>query len=145
MIANIGPAPLVRLDQFLNERKPEKIGMRRGSIGHSIHQQRSKRTAKHFMRGNVEADFLSREDARRELRAHQLFQDDFLARSADSQLGGKSRGEFHYTVIEKRRPHFERMRHAHAVGLDENIVRQKILLIEPQISGEMVTRRGQFG
>ena len=35
-------------------------------------------------------------------------------------------------MIEKRRPHFEDMRHARAIDLRQDVVRQKIFLIEPQ-------------
>src|ERR1700688_3887505 len=41
-------------------------------------------------------------------------------------------------MVEKRRPHFQRMRHAHAVCFIQNIVGKKEFLIEPQIRLQMV-------
>ncbi len=39
-------------------------------------------------------------------------------------------GELHNPVIEKRRKYFDRVRHAGPVHLGQDVVRQKILLIE---------------
>ena len=50
------------------------------------------------------------------------------------KLGGKRVREFHDPMIEKRRPHFDRMRHAGAIHFGQDIVRQKVFLIEPEVS-----------
>ena len=50
-------------------------------------------------------------------------------------------GELHDAVIQKWRPHFDRMRHAHAVHLHQNVVRQIVALIEPKIGRQVVARR----
>src|SRR5689334_4927910 len=39
-------------------------------------------------------------------------------------------------MIEKRRPHFQRMRHAHPVGFIQNVVRQIVALIDQKIPVE---------
>ena len=47
-------------------------------------------------------------------------------------------------MVEQRRPHLQRMRHAHAVDLAEQIVLQVVLLVEQQITVEesdLVRRR----
>ncbi len=44
-------------------------------------------------------------------------------------------------MIEKRRPHFHGVRHAHAVDFRQDIVGQKIFLVEPQIRREQIRRR----
>src|SRR5580698_6644033 len=41
-------------------------------------------------------------------------------------------------MIEERRTHFERMCHAHAIRLIQNIVGKKVSLIEPQIRSQIV-------
>ena len=63
---------------------------------------------------------------------HQLAQDEFQSRAADLQILRQPRREFHDAVIQKRRTHFERMRHAHAVALVEDVVGQIVELIQPQ-------------
>ncbi len=55
-----------------------------------------------------------------------------MARAVDFKGRGQRGGEFHDAMIEKRRPHFDGVRHAHAVDFGENIVGQKIFLIEPE-------------
>ena len=46
---------------------------------------------------------------------------------------GRPGGEFHNPVIEQRRTHLKRVRHAHAVDFVEQVVGQVVQLIEQQI------------
>ena len=59
----------------------------------------------------------------RELALHQFLQNQLLPRAANLERSRQRGGEFHDAMIEKWRPHFERMRHAHAVHLRQNVVR----------------------
>ena len=56
-------------------------------------------------------------------------------------LGRERGGEFHDPMIEKRRPHFHRVRHAGVIHLGQDIVRKKVFLIEPEISLQIVAGR----
>ena len=50
---------------------------------------------------------------------------------------GKRGGEFDDAMIEKRRAHFDGVGHAHAVNFSQNVVGQKIFLIEPEVRGQV--------
>ena len=93
------------------------------------------------MRRNIEPGFTAGEDSRRKFIAHQLFQDNFLARPAHLQMRRQSGRKLDDAMIEERRPHFHRMSHAHAVGLNQNIVGQKVFLVEPQVRRDRILRR----
>ena len=51
------------------------------------------------------------------------------------------RGELDDAMVQERRPHFERMRHAHAVALVEDVVWQIVALVEPEIAIEVSSLR----
>lgn len=92
------------------------------------------------MSGNIESDLLSPEDRWRQFVLHQPLKEDFLVLSADFEMHGKGRCEFDNPVIEERRTHLYGVRHAHSIHLGENIIREKVLLVEPQVSRRVVSR-----
>ena len=104
---------------------------------HGIFEQRPERPAEPVVRGNVKTDLLSIEDRRGEFAAHQVPQNHLLAGTLDFHAGRERVGELHNPMIQERRPHFHRMRHAGVIHLGEDIVRKKILLIEPEIILQM--------
>ena len=67
--------------------------------------------------------------------------EELSAASRESSASGQRGREFHDAMIEERRPHFQRMRHAHAIRLVQNIVGKKVSLIEPQIGREIIVPR----
>ena len=84
------------------------------------------------MRRNVKPRFLAGQNGGWELVFTQFTQNKFLLRSANLQVRGQLCGELHDAMIEKRWTHFHGMSHAHAVALDQNVVGQIVILIEPQ-------------
>ncbi len=88
------------------------------------------------VRRNIEAFLLPIQDGVGQLPAHQLAQDMLLARPAYFQMVRQRSGELDDAMIEERRPQFQSVSHAHAVGLHQNVVRQEILLIEPKVAAE---------
>ena len=97
------------------------------------------------MRGNVEAFLLAREHGVRELVLHQLPQNVLQRGAADLQILGQRSRELHDAVIQKRRPHLERVRHAHAVALVQDVVGQVAELVEPQVAVELARLRRPAG
>ena len=67
------------------------------------------------------------------LSLHQVLQDEFLTRPVDLQRCRNTIGKLDDAMVEKRRPDLQRMRHADAVRLHQNVVGQVVLLVEPQV------------
>ena len=65
----------------------------------------------------------------------------FCCDPADLQPLRQRCRELHNPVIQERRTHFQRMRHAHPVRLVQNIVRQVVVLIHRQIPVQHALRR----
>ena len=84
------------------------------------------------MRRDVEAFLAAREHGARQPVLHEFPQDEFQTPAADFHVLGQRRRELDDAVIEERRAHFERMRHAHAVAFIQNIVGQVAELVQPQ-------------
>lgn len=93
------------------------------------------------MRRYIEAGLLLAKDMGRQFRSHQLLENDLLPRPMHLEMLRQGGGKFHDAMIQKRRPHFNGMRHAHSVHFGENIVRQKILLVEPELSIQTAARQ----
>src|ERR1051326_8899187 len=89
-----------------------------------IEQQRTQYAAKPVVRGYVETLLLAREDRLRQLVFHQAAKQEFQLRAADLQVLRQPGRKLDDAVIEERRTYLERMRHAHAVALVEDIVGQ---------------------
>ena len=75
---------------------------------------------------------------------HELLQNNLLARALDFEPWRKRSGEFHDAVIEERRPHFNGVRHTHAVDLHQDVVRKVVFLIEPKVRRQIVSGLRQF-
>ena len=90
------------------------------------------------MRRDIEAHFRPLQNCRRQLLFHQLLQDYFLLRAANLQGSGELGGKLDNAVIQKWRSHFDRMRHAHAVALRQNVIRQIISLVQPEIRRKVI-------
>ncbi len=120
--------------QLLDRRAIEQPGIVYGLGVHGVFEYRQQRPAEPLVCGDIQTGLLPLQYRRRQLIPHQTLQDDLLPRSIDLQPLGQTRREFHNPVIEQRRPHFERMRHAHTIHLAEQIVLQVVVLIEQQIT-----------
>src|SRR5271165_753479 len=121
----------VALQDLLDGRGVEQPAMRFGAFAQRFHQQLPQRAAQPFVGGNIESRLLAFQNGRRQLVPPQFPQHQLLPRSGNLQLRGQRGGEFHDAVVQKRRSHFHRVGHAHAVALYQDIVRQVILLVEP--------------
>ena len=141
VITQVGAPVEMGLHMSFNSRELKKLAMFGGRECHGFFEQRPERSAKPVVRGNVKTDLLSIEDRRSELAAHQVPQDHLLARALDLHARRERACEFHDPMIEKRRPHFDRMRHAGVIHLGQDIIRQKVFLIEPEIVLQMAVRR----
>ena len=130
MVPQVGAPLQMRTHMSFNSRELEELPMFGGGEGQGFLEQRPERSPEPVVRGNIETRFLSCEDSRREFAAHQAAQDYLLARTLDFQAGGERVREFDNSMVEKRRPHFDGMRHAGAIHLGQHVVREKVLLIE---------------
>ncbi len=121
---------------------PEQSGVLRNAGRQGFQEQRLQRTAQPFVSGDIESDFLAPDDGRRQFVLHQFLEDEFLLPAADFEMRRQCGGELHDAVVQKRRPHFQRMSHAHAVRFCEDIVRKIILLVEPEIVRQIIPWNG---
>src|SRR5437870_6494966 len=85
----------------------------------------------------IETNLPAAQDWRRELVFHELSQDEFQIRATDPQIHRKRERKFADPMVEKRRTHFKRMSHAHAVHFAEDVIGEVILEVEPEISFEI--------
>ena len=84
------------------------------------------------MSRNVESRFFPGLDGCGELVFSHFAQNQFLLSSANLEVRRQFRRKLDDPVIEKRRAHFDGMRHAHAVALHQNVIGQVVFLIESQ-------------
>ena len=132
MIAQVGAPVEMGSDLSFDSRELKELAMLSGRKSQGILEQRPERSAKPIVRGNVKPDFLSIEDRRKVFRAHQVPQDHLLLGAADFHARRERACELHDPMIEKRRPHFDRMSHAGVIDLGQDIVRKKVFLVEPE-------------
>ena len=94
----------------------------------------AQRAAKPLVRRNIESDLsCAAESPAAACPSSASFSRNFCREPRILSSGGKRRRELDDAVIEERRSHFDRVRHAHAIGLHQDVVGQVVLLIEPQI------------
>ena len=101
---------------------------------HRVEQKRAKDAAEPIVRGDVETFFSSREDGLGELIAHELLENVLQAETVHLEVSGQRSGELNDSVVEEGRPDFERVRHAHAVALVEDVVGQIEQLVQPEVA-----------
>jgi hypothetical protein len=144
MIANVGAPIEMGLYESLDTRDLKELAVFGGCKRHRLTEHWPKRTAKPIVRRNVKPDFLSIQDRRVEFAPHQISQHYLLPGTLNFQIGGKSVRELHDPMIEKWRAHLDRMSHAGAIDLSQNIVREIVFLIESQKPLQIGARAGQF-
>jgi hypothetical protein len=83
------------------------------------------------MGGNIESHLLAVQHRLRQLVVHQGFQQEFLARSPDLEPCRQGRGKLHDAMIQERRAHLNGVSHADTIDFGQNVIWQKVLLIEP--------------
>jgi len=115
----------------------------REALPQGIDEHASQWAAQPFMGGNVKPRLLPLQDGSGQFVLPQFFQYEFLFGATDFQPRGQLGGKFHNSVIEKRGANFDGVCHAHAVALHQNIVRQIIVLVEPEQRCELVFRLRQ--
>src|ERR1700761_9009133 len=119
-----------RADGFGREEAGVAYGVRTQGFEH----ERAERAAEPFVSGDVEAFLAALQDGRRKFLADELAQHVLGAAAVNLEGCGQLRGKLYDAVIEKWRAHFERMRHAHAIALIENVVGQVVVLIDEQVT-----------
>ena len=126
----------------VNHVGPENFTTLSSAEVQSIDQQRTKRAPQPFVRGDVETDLLALQNLWRQLVIHQFLEYEFLPGTADLEGSRQLGGKLNKAVIEKRRPHLDGVGHTHAVALRQNVIGEKIFLIEPKIRRQII-RRGR--
>ena len=106
--------------------------------------QRLQRRAQPVMRRNIEAFFAARQHRTRKFVLHQLAQNELERTAPDLEIFRQRGGEFHDPVIQKRRPHLQRVGHAHAVAFIQDIVRQVTQLVDPEKPVQIAVRLARF-
>jgi len=119
----------------------KQIGVNGKPFLQSLEEQRSQWPSQPLMCRNIESDLLPFEDCRRKFFVHQLLEQKLLVFSSDFQMSRELSRKFHDPVVQKGRPHFDRMRHTHAVAFGQDVVGEKISLIEPEIRCQIVIGR----
>lgn len=105
------------------DRVPRKnLGLAYVLLAERFFEQRPQRCAKPVMNRDVETLFPARENGGRKAIAHEFPQDELQPAAANLHVLRERGRELHNPVIEEWRAHLERMRHAHAVTLVQNIV-----------------------
>ena len=132
MIARIGLPIEVPFQESLDDLAVEEVSVFGEPLLQGVNEHCSQRPTEPFMSWNVEARFLPLNNRSGQFVFSQFTKYEFLFCAADFQPGREFRRKFHDTVIKKWRTHFHRMRHAHAVALHQNVVRQIVFLVEPQ-------------
>jgi hypothetical protein len=96
------------------------------------------------MRRNIETYLRPLNDCRRELIFHHFFENVFLARPADLKIQRQTSSKFHDAVVKERGANFDRMGHAHAVRLHQDVVRKIVVLVELQERSDSIARKACF-
>ena len=148
MVTEVCLAFEVAFHKAFNRVPAKQIGISGKPFLQGFQKQHPQWSSQPLVSGNVESDFLPTQNCPRQLLLHQLLQQELLVLAPDFQMSGQSRRKFHNTMVKERWPHFDRMCHAHAVALGENVVGEKVLLIEPEERRQIVIGRwqvSQFG
>ena len=95
-------------------------------------QQRPQNAAKPLVDRNVKADLGTMQHRVRQLLLHQAPEHVLRFRTTQLEIVGQPIGEVYDSVIEKRWPHFQRVRHADAIHLIKDVVRQVVALVKFQ-------------
>src|ERR1022692_759102 len=119
--------------QSLNRAPVEDPRRRDRFRRHRLQQQSPQHAPEPVVSRYVESRLLPRQHRLRQLAAHQFPQHVLLRSPANLQPFRQRCREFHDPVIQERWTNLQRMRHAHPVRLVQNIVRQIVTLIHPQI------------
>jgi hypothetical protein len=148
VIADVDAAVAVELEEAAEEGEIEEGGVFALGGVESIGKEGEERAAEPFVSGNVEADFAAFEDGFGEFGAHEFLEDEFLAAVVDFEAGGEVGGELDDAVIEEDGADLDGVGHAHAVGFDEDVVGEEVLLVEfeeggESVAGERVAKRGE--
>src|SRR6476620_8260363 len=106
------------------------------SLTERFQKQRLQDGPEPVMRGNIEAFFAAPYDSFGQAILHQFPEHKLQASAADLEIFGKPRCELDDPVIQKRRPDFQRMRHAHAIDFGQNVVGQIVQLIHAKEAGQ---------
>lgn len=83
MVSDVCPPFEVTLEKGDNNVTPEKAGMLGCSPNQSVAQQRPKRAAKPFVRGNIESDLGTRNHRFRQFVSHEFLQQNLLSCAMD--------------------------------------------------------------
>ena len=138
MIARIGLSVEVPFQEALDGLAMEKVAVFRESLPQRVNKHCPQWAAQPLMSGNVEAGFLPLNNRSGQFVLPQFTEYELLLCTSDFQPGRELRGKFHDSVVEKWRAHFHGVRHTHAVALHQNIVRQIVLLVEPEQGSKKV-------
>src|SRR5579859_2383420 len=134
VVAEIGAALHVIADERFDAIAAKQIGAVDGRGAEGIHQQRAQRAAKPIVGGNVQAGLGAAQHGVRQFALHQALQHDLVLPTVDFHVLRQARGKLDEAMIEKRRAHLERMRHAHAIDFLQDVVGEVVALIEGQIA-----------
>ena len=141
MVSKVGLAFEVPFHKAFDRVTAKQIGVNGKPFLQSLEEQRSQWPSQPLMCRNIESDLLPFEDCRRKFFVHQLLEQKLLVFSSDFQMSRELSRKFHDPVVQKGRPHFDRMRHTHAIAFGKNVVGEKVSLIEPEIRCQIVIGR----
>lgn len=141
MVSKVGLAFEVPFHKAFDRVTAKQIGVSGKPFLQSLEEQSSQWPSQPLMCRNIESDLLPFEDCRRKFFVHQLLEQKLLVFSSDFQMSRELSRKFHDPVVQKGRPHFDRMRHTHAVAFGQDVVGEKISLIEPEIRCQIVIGR----
>jgi hypothetical protein len=114
------------------------------ALAQGLFQQRPQRSTKPVMSRDIEAHFGSMQNRMRQLVLHQLLENYLLPRARNLERCREPVGKLDDTVVEKGRPHLQRVGHADAVRLNQNIIWEIVLLVEPQVRVEVAAVSAQL-
>src|SRR5919108_3790763 len=124
-------------DKSLDFVPAKQAGLLDGAWSDDIQKQRPERATKPIVGGNIKTHLAAPQYCGGKFVFHQLAEKELELRAANLEISRERNGEFADPMIEKRRPHFERMGHAHPIHFAQNVVRQVVVKIETQILLEL--------
>jgi len=112
-------------------KNPAALNLRRGE---RFEQQRAKKTPKPFVHWYIETGLFPFEHEPGELAPHQLAKQVLLLQSSNLEIFRQRCCKFYNAVVEKRWPHFQRVRHAHTIHFLQNVAGQVRQLVDEQVA-----------
>src|SRR5437867_3462660 len=104
-----------------------------GAWSDHIQKERPERATQPLVSRNIKARLAAPQYCGGKFVLHELAQKELQPGAANLEINRERHRKFADSMIEKRRPHFKRMGHAHSIHFAQNVVREVVVKVEKQI------------